>query len=154
MLIYPHFWFGIPINSISATRHLPWEASRIFCGAIREYAECIGKQNFLLLGEITGGTEMARNYLEIFGRNINVVLDIGEPARLLAETLRGLTDACEFFELYSRCDVLGSHRETGRYHVLILDDHDMVGREIHRFAAHNKIKECHHQVAHAVGFQL
>jgi hypothetical protein len=49
-----------------------WEVSRNFCGAIHEYAESIGKENFLLIGEVTGGAEMARNYLEIFGRNIFV----------------------------------------------------------------------------------
>ena len=65
---------------IDTVKHVPFEASRNFCGAIHEYCESIGKNNFLLLGEVTGGEEMARNYLEIFGRNLDAVLDIGAPA--------------------------------------------------------------------------
>ena len=44
---------------IDAVRHISWHASRYFCGAIREYAESIGKENFLLLGEVTGGAASA-----------------------------------------------------------------------------------------------
>jgi len=32
----------------------------------REYCELIGKENFLLLGEVAGGGTLPRNYLEIF----------------------------------------------------------------------------------------
>ncbi|MBM7865778.1 alpha-amylase [Heliobacterium gestii] len=140
---------------IDTVKHVPWDASRNFCGAIREYAESIGKENFLLLGEVTGGEEMARDYLDIFGRNIDAALDIGEPTRRLAGMVKGLSDAADYFRQYGGHDILGGHRETGRYHVNILDDHDMVGREgKHRFAAHNDIPEWFSQVAHAVGVQL
>jgi glycosidase len=139
---------------IDTVKHVSWEASRNFCGAIHEYAESIGKENFLLLGEVTGGTEMARNYLEIFGRNIDVVLDIGAPTTHLAGMTKGLTAPSAFFSQFSGHDFLGSHRETGRYHVSVLDDHDMVGRGKHRFAANNPLPSRYQQVAHAVGVQL
>jgi glycosidase len=139
---------------IDTVKHVPWEASRNFCGAIHEYAESIGKYNFLLLGEVTGGGEMARNYLEIFGRNVDVVLDIGAPAANLGGMAKGLTDPSIFFDQFRGHDFLGSHRLTGRYHVSILDDHDMVGRDKHRFAAHNDTPRRFHQTAHAVGTQL
>lgn len=139
---------------IDTVKHTPWEGSRNFCGAIREYAESIGKESFWLLGEVTGGAEMARNYLEVFGRNIDAVLDIGAPAAHLAGMVKGVTDPSAFFGLFRGHDLLGSHRETGRYHVAILDDHDMVGRGKHRFAAHNAMPHRYEQVAHAVGTQL
>ncbi len=139
---------------IDTVKHVPWEASRHFCGAIREYTESIGKENFLLVGEVTGGAGMARNYLEIFGRNIDAVLDIGAPAAHLGGMVKGLLDVGVFFNQFSGHDALGSHRETGRYHISILDDHDMVGRGKHRFAAHNTIPNRYQQVAHAVGTQL
>jgi hypothetical protein len=97
---------------------------------------------------------MARDYLEIFGRNIDTVLDIGYPATQLTNMVKGSTDASAFFNLFGGHDILGSHRETGRYHVSILDDHDMVGRAKDRFAAHNDIPNRYQQVAHAVGVQL
>lgn len=139
---------------IDTVKHVSWEASRNFCGAIREYAESIGKENFLLLGEVTGGAEMARNYLEIFGRNIDTVLDIGTPATRLAGMVKGLTDSSAFFDQFRGHDFLGSHRETGRYHISIVDDHDMVGHEKHRFAAHNDNPSRYQQVTHVVGVQL
>jgi glycosidase len=139
---------------IDTVKHVPWEVSRNFCGAIHEYAESIGKENFLLIGEVTGGAEMARNYLEIFGRNIDAVLDIGLPAARLVGMAKGMEDPAAFFGQFLGHDVLGSHRETGRYHISILDDHDMVGRDKHRFAAHNTIPNRYQQVAHAVGTQL
>lgn len=140
---------------IDTVKHVSKEASRNFCGAIHEYAESIGKENFLLLGEVTGGADMAHNYLEIFGRNIDAALDIGEPGKRLAAMVKGFWDPALFFSQYSGHDILGSHRETGRYHVSVLDDHDMVGRDgKHRFAAGNEIAERHAQAAHAVGAQL
>jgi glycosidase len=140
---------------IDTVKHTTWEGSRNFCGAIHEYAESIGKDNFLLLGEVTGGAQMAREYLEIFGRNIDAALDIGEPTIRLAEMVKGFGNPDAFFSQFGGHDSLGSHREAGRYHVSILDDHDMVGRPgKHRFLAHVNIPNRYHQVAHAVGVQL
>ncbi|MBZ0304328.1 MAG: alpha-amylase, partial [Anaerolineae bacterium] len=82
---------------IDTVKHVSFEASRNFCGAMREYTESIGKQNFLLLGEVTGGDEMARDYLDIFGRNLDAVLDIGAPSVRLAGMVKGFSDANAFF---------------------------------------------------------
>jgi glycosidase len=140
---------------IDTVKHISFEGSRNFCGAIREYAELIGKENFWLLGEVTGGGELTRNYLDIFGRNIDGALDIGEPAALLAGMVKGQIEARRFFGQFDGHDALGSHRQTGRYHVSILDDHDMVGRPgKHRFSANNTIAARAEQVAHAAGTQL
>lgn len=139
---------------IDTVKHVSWDVSKNFCGAIREYAETIGKENFLLLGEVTGGGEMSRNYLDVFGRNIDAVLDIGEPSRRLAEMAKGFLSPAEFFDQFKGHDILGSHRETGRYHVSILDDHDMVGREKRRFSAGNTSPGRYLQAAHAVGVQM
>ncbi len=97
---------------------------------------------------------MARNYLEIFGRNIDAVLDIGAPTVQLSQMAKGFVDPGGFFGQFGGHDLLGSHRETGRYHISILDDHDMVGRGKHRFAAHVTVPSRELQVAHAVGVQL
>ena len=139
---------------IDTVKHVSWDGSRHFCGAIHEYAESIGKENFLLLGEVTGGTEMVVDYLEIFGRNIDAVLDIGAPSSRLGGMVKGLAEPSPFFDQFSGHDLLGSHRATGSYHVSILDDHDMVGRDKHRFAANNSLPSQYEQVAHAVGVQL
>jgi glycosidase len=139
---------------IDTVKHVSFEGSRNFCGAIHEFAESIGKENFLLLGEVTGGGEMARNYLEVFGRNLDVVLDIGAPAANLGGMIKGLIHPNAFFDQFRGHYSLGSHRLAGRYHVSILDDHDMVGRDKHRFAAGNASPRRFQQTAHAVATQL
>lgn len=139
---------------IDTVKHVPLDVSRHFCGGIREYAETIGKSNFLLLGEVTGGSAMARDYLDVFGRNLDATLDFGEPAARLTGFVKGFQPAGDFFEIFGGHDQLGSHREVGRYHVSILDDHDMVGRTKRRFAAGNNTSTSHEQTAHAVGVQL
>ncbi len=139
---------------VDTVKHVSWEASRNFCGAIHEYAQSIGKENFLLLGEVTGGADMARNYLEIFGRNLDAVLDIGAPAAALRGFTKGLRHPQDFFRKFGGHDALGTHREVGKYHVSVLDDHDMVGQKKARYAAGNTTEWRHEQVAHAAGVQL
>lgn len=141
---------------IDTVKHTTFEGSRNFCGAIREYAESIGKDNFLLLGEVTGGQQMINNYLEIFGRNIDAALDIGQPADRLADMVKGFGRPEDFFNQFGGQDAFGSHRVIGRYHVSILDDHDKVGCRNGkcRFSAGNAIEDKYQQVAHAVGVQL
>jgi glycosidase len=141
---------------IDTVKHTSFEGSRNFCGAIREYAESIGKDNFLLLGEVTGGARMIQDYLEIFGRNIDAALDIGAPADRLADMVKGYGQSLAFFNQFGGQDAFGSHRIIGRYHVSILDDHDMVGRHRgkRRFLAGVNITDRYLQIAHAVGVQL
>ena len=47
---------------VDTVKHVSFEASRNFCGAIHEYTESIGKENFLILGEVAGGAGMEKNY--------------------------------------------------------------------------------------------
>lgn len=139
---------------IDTVKHIPWDASRRFCSGIHEYAEAIGKEYFLMLGEVTGGEYLARSYLEIFGRNLDAILDIGAARGRLISTAKGLTAPTTFFEQFDAHNVLGSHRETGSYHVSIMDDHDMVGSDKKRFAAGNTIPARYEQLANAVGLML
>lgn len=140
---------------IDTVKHMPFEAVRRFCEGIREYTESIGKDNFWLLGEVAGGDFMKRSYLEVFGRNLDAVLDFGAAPTNLKQFAKGLGDPKWYFGHYSPGDILGSHRETGRYHVTLLDDHDQVGApERARFAAAAFNPTLPLQLAHAVGVQL
>jgi glycosidase len=139
---------------IDTVKHVSFEVCKNFCGAIHEYAESIGKGNFFLVGEVTGGSQMARHYLDIFGRNIDAVLDIGAAAEHLSGLVKGFTHPAVFFDQFRGHDLLGTHRETGRYHLSVLDDHDMVGRKKERFAAGIDGETCYAQTAHAVGTML
>jgi glycosidase len=139
---------------VDTVKHISFEASRNFCNAVHEYSESIGKDNFFIVAEITGGASMERDYLDVFGRNIDAILDLNDPARRRERFVKGFAGAPELFEIYTGHDAIGSHRETGRYHLSILDDHDMVGRGKRRFAAGNGSAARFAQVAHATGTQL
>jgi glycosidase len=140
---------------VDTVKHVSFEASRNFCGAIHEYAESIGKQNFLILGEVAGGAGLARSYLDVFGRNLDAALDLGGPMDVLTNAVKGFGDPLDFFAQFGGHDELGTHREVGRYHVSVLDDHDMINRNPKaRFAAGNDAASRYAQTAHAVGMQL
>ncbi|MBN1960011.1 MAG: alpha-amylase [Deltaproteobacteria bacterium] len=142
---------------IDTTKHVTLEASRNFCGAIREYCESIGKENFLLLAEVAGGAAMARNYLEIFKRNVDAVIDFGEPAKHLISMVKGTEDPRIFFSQFGGHDAMGSHRELGRYHLGMFNDHDHIGRSKARFMSGNIRSDGtprYEQAAHAIGVQL
>ena len=44
-------------------------ATRYFTAVIQEYAQSLGKENFYLIGEITGGREFAFDLMETTGLN-------------------------------------------------------------------------------------
>ncbi len=142
---------------VDTVKHVPIEASRTFCAAIHEYAESTGKENFLILGEVADEEKVTKSYIEVFGLNIDAALDIMDPPKEIINIAKGYTLASKyFFDLFGKKkDTLGTHRQAGRYHVSVLDDHDMIGRDKkYRFSANNNIDAKDKQVAHAVGLQL
>ncbi|MBD0390282.1 MAG: alpha-amylase, partial [Nostoc sp. C3-bin3] len=142
---------GFRINSL---KHVSPEDSRKFCTAIHEYAESIGKDNFLLTGEMTSGS-MAGAYIDIIGRNLSAVLDSVHAPNELTAFAKGLVHPKQFFDLYSEKNLAGEYRQIGTYHVSILDDDEMSFRtHKQRFAAHSNVPNLYQQVAHAVGVQL
>lgn len=140
---------------VDAVKHVSPIASRKFCDAIHGYAESIGKDNFLLVGELTDDS-MVQGYLDIFGRNLDAVLDIVIAPNRLASFVKGLSHPREFFYLYDENTLPGSQRQLGFYHVSVLDDHDMASRpRKERIAAQCKdLPHCYELVAHSVGLML
>ncbi len=140
---------------IDAVKHVSPLASRKFCDAIHGYAQSIGKDNFLLVGELTDDN-MVHGYVDIFGRNLDALLDIVVAPNRLSAVVKGLTSPNDFFCLYDDKTLAGSQRQLGIYHVAVLDDHDMASRpRKERFAAHSdQSPHRYEQVAHAVGLML
>lgn len=143
---------------IDAAKHVGVEASRKFCNAIREYAELIGKKNFMLMGEVAGSESMAMEFLaDATQHGLNAILDINGPPRFLEKVIKGFENPLALFRYYtSKANMpLASHREMGRYHINILDDHDQVWRYPDegkaRFCAGNPHPM---QVVPATAFQL
>lgn len=124
---------------IDTVKHVSLEEARNFSGAIKEYAESIGKRNFFLVGEMAGGEHVQDYYIDALGlmqRNLNAALDIGHARVALESVGKGLQRGFDYFNGFSEHDTgFGSHRVLGNQHVSILNDHDHVfGRKL-RFSA-------------------
>jgi hypothetical protein len=140
---------------IDTVKHMPPEVSAIFCHEIRTFTRRLGKKNFMLLGEVTGDSSIARHYVSPDSPNLDCVLDIESAPRRLSDFVKGLAPPEEFFSHFGGRDAMGDVRQFGHHHVSILDDHDMVCREHkHRFNWNNGAADPYAQTAHAVGVQL
>jgi glycosidase len=145
---------------LDTVKHLSLEEARNFCGALREFADRIGKRNFLIVGEIAGGDDaqdFVIDHLAAARRNLTAALDIGSMRLTLGAVAKGLQPAADYFRAFDEASRgFESHRAFGDRHVSILDDHDHVfGRKL-RFSAEipdaSTVKD--HQIAAATALQL
>jgi glycosidase len=112
---------------LDTLKHVALEEARNFCGTIKEFAANIGKENFLLVGEIAGGDYGQDRYLDVLERNLDAALDIGEMRLTLTGVAKGLVHPAAYFAGFDPgAAVMGSHRNLGNRHVSVLDDHDHV----------------------------
>jgi len=137
---------------IDTLKHVDYENARNFCGAIKEFAATLGKQDFFLVGEVAGGDYNEDRYLDVLDRNLNAALDIGDMRVILGNVAKGLLPAQDYFAGFDPGNaVMGSHRNLGLHHVSILDDHDHVTGTKIRFSSE---AASDHQVAAGVALQL
>ena len=137
---------------IDTLKHVTKEQARNFCGAVKEFAANLGKQNFFLVGEISGGDYAQDYYLDALNRNLTAALDIGEMCPILNDVAKGLRSAKDYFSGFnSGGSGMGSHRNMGGRHVSILNDHDHIFGDKIRFSSD---ASCDHQVAAGVALQL
>src|SRR5262245_52096502 len=137
---------------LDTLKHVDAETGRNFCGAIKEFAANLGKADFFLVGEVAGADDDAERYREVLGTNLNATLDIGGSRRSLHAVAKGLEAPSSYFAFVKTwADDLGSHRNAGRQHVTILDDHDHVSGDKVRFSSDAASS---HQVAAGVAIQL
>ena len=137
---------------IDTLKHVSFESGRNFCGAIKEFAARLGKHDFFLVGEVAGGDFNQDRYLDVLGLNLNAALDIGEMRPTLTKVAKGLAFPKAFFDGFDpHKAVMGSHRNLGKHHISILDDHDHVYGEKVRFSSH---AASDHQIAAGAAMQL
>jgi glycosidase len=124
---------------LDTVKHLSLEEARNFCGALREFADRIGKRNFLIVGEIAGGDaaqDFVIDHLAAARRNMTAALDIGGARLILTDVAKGLRPAADYFGGFNETSQgFESHRAFGDRHVSIVDDHDHVFGTKLRFSA-------------------
>jgi glycosidase len=112
---------------LDTLKHVDTGIARTFCGILKEFASNIGKTNFFLVGEVGGADINAQTYRNVLKSNLNATLDIGGSRLAMTDVAKGLAPAATYFDMVTAWDdQLGSHRDAGLHHVVVLDDHDHV----------------------------
>ena len=99
---------------------------------IHEFAQNIGKENFYLIGEITGGRQRAFNTLETTG--LDAALGIDDIPDRLEYLVKGYRDPEEYFSLFRNSVLVqkDSHVWFRNKVVTLFDDHDQVRKGGHK----------------------
>jgi glycosidase len=122
---------------IDTVKHMDPGAVRYFASVIHEFAQSVGKENFYLIGEITGGRQRAFNTLEETG--LNAALGIDDIPDKLEFMVKGYRNPEEYFNLFRNSILVNkeSHVWFRDKVVTLFDDHDQVrkGGYKARFAA-------------------
>ena len=122
---------------IDTVKHMDPGATRIFGSAIHEFAQSIGKDNFLLIGEITGGRTFAFDTLQLTG--LDAALGIDEIPDKMEFLAKGFRNPDDYFSLFRNSALIGqsSHTWLRDKVVTFFNDHDQVskGQDKARFCA-------------------
>ncbi|HII07426.1 MAG TPA: alpha-amylase [Methanotrichaceae archaeon] len=146
---------------LDAAKHIEESSTAIFCNAIREYAQSIGKKNFFLFGEVVGGDAFIDQYI---GRNARIPktnerfpsLDAALDFPLwsvLEWVIKGFENPAVLRNRYDRFrDLYVDHGRASQYFVTFVDNHDQIGRSPRARFLHNDPHQ--KQAVLAVGYLL
>jgi glycosidase len=113
---------------IDAAKHMDADALRSFCDWIREFAQSIGKERFLLVGEVPGGQDTAWEVVEQTG--LDAALGIDDVPGRLERMITGEADPMDYFSIFRNWMLDepegGGHRWYRNQVVTLVDDHDQV----------------------------
>jgi glycosidase len=111
---------------IDTVKHMDPGATRFFTSVIHEFTQDIGKENFYLIGEITGDREFAYHLLELTG--LDAALGIGDIQNKLEYLVKGKCNPVEYFDLFRNSALVNkdSHLWFRNKVVVTFDDHDQI----------------------------
>ncbi len=122
---------------IDTVKHVDPGAIRFFASSMHEFAQALGKENFYLIGEITGGRDNAFHILEITG--LDAALGIDDVQDRLAKMVKGEWEPYLYFSLFRNSLLVDKDSHTWFMDkvVTMVDDHDKVpqGKNKSRFCA-------------------
>jgi len=130
---------------IDAAKHMDTDALRSFCDWIREFAQSIGKERFLLVGEVPGGRNTAWEVVQKTG--LDAALGIDDVPGRLERMVTGEAEPMEYFSIFRNWildEPDGAERRWYRNQVVTLvDDHDQVRKWTAkcRFCSDNRYRD-------------
>jgi glycosidase len=113
---------------VDTVKHMDPGATRLFGSVIHEFAQRIGKDNFYLIAEITGGRAFAFDTLGITG--LDAALGIDDIPDKLEFLVKGFRNPNDYFSLFRNSELVGqgSHIWFRNKVVTLFNDHDEVSR--------------------------
>jgi glycosidase len=140
---------------IDTVKHMEPGATRYFASVVKEFAQSLGKENFFLVGEITGGRDRAWTTLELTG--LDAALGIDDIPDKLDYLAKGWREPADYFGLFrnSALERKASHVWFGKHVVTLFDDHDQVrkGNAKARFCG-DKVNRGYLHLKAALGLNL
>jgi glycosidase len=122
---------------LDTVKHIDAGAARYFASVIHEFTEALGKDNFYIIGEITGGRDFAFDRLQTTG--LDAALGISDERSTMDGLVKGDNNPEDYFDLFRNSLQVGqdSHVWFRDKVVTSVDDHDHVdqGDQKHRFCA-------------------
>ena len=122
---------------VDTVKHMDPGATRFFTSMIHEFTQSIGKENFYLIGEITGGRRRAFQTLETTG--LDAALGINDIPDRLEYLVKGYRNPSDYFNLFRNSLLVEkeSHIWFRNKVVTTFDDHDQVRK------GNSKARFCH-----------
>jgi len=113
---------------VDTVKHMEPGAMRYFTSVIHEFTQRLGKENFYLIGEITGGRKRAFDTLEETG--MNAALGIDDVPDKLEYLVKGYRNPQQYFDLFRNSLLVQkeSHVWFKNKVVTVFDDHDQIRR--------------------------
>jgi glycosidase len=128
---------------LDTVKHIHPGATRYFNQEIKEFAHSIGKHNFYIIGEITGGYEFAMDLLETTG--LCAALGVNRIAATLEDVAKGYANPSDYFQDFKNSTLQGTNRyQWFRDNIItFFNDHDMVLQHDRkaRFAADSETRD-------------
>jgi glycosidase len=122
---------------VDTVKHMDLGASRYFGSVVHEFAQSIGKDNFYLIAEITGGRQRAFQTLETTG--LDAALGVDDIPDKVEYLVKGFRNPEDYFSLFRNSELVqkDSHIWFRNKVVTMFDDHDQVrkGEDKARFCA-------------------
>jgi glycosidase len=111
---------------VDTVKHMDLGASRYFGSVIHEFAQSIGKENFYLIAEITGGRQRAFQTLETTG--LDAALGVDDIPDKVEYLVKGFRNPEDYFSLFRNSVLVQkeSHIWFRNKVVTMFDDHDQV----------------------------
>mgnify|MGYP006282952547 CR=1 FL=1 len=111
---------------LDTVKHMWPGAVKYFVSEIHDFARSIGKENFYIIGEITGGKDLAMNIKNKTG--LDAALGINEIPESLENGAKGYRNPADYFALFENTREEASKNKKWFMDevVTMFDDHDMV----------------------------